>query len=474
MAYSTDSGLMNVLLQQQLNNQVDYKSTPAYLNSQLANTRTQSRTAWDTSRNTAYQTARNNILNQFKELGDPNGATPYLDLLQKDFDSLAYRQGSDFSYDGPQVSTAWDEDAYLRANPDVAANLADTNSRWDRVNDPNYWHTGLDQYLADPNRAARGGVSPGFMNPGAMPNVMGGSPDTWDDPNSLLNKDYGVGQAVTGIRQGRKDTTYNNSLGTARSILSGMGLSEADIANLSGKLDTAFGTTYQNAGVSANDYTGVFDPQSVLDSVLGTERSQNRTKLTGLTNAAFGGLDPNAAFSDTADDQYINDIVGKQYDDAYGAVERAYRRGALTNTGYQSGMSYLGDQRKTADSTAQTLGGAVLTRDRGTLSGIKNDATTAAGSWDFGKALSPDSYVTQYNDKQKSLSEGLSGDIASALAGQNWFNVGDVLNKAGYAQGAQNTAALTDGFTTPQGMAVAKARNDDKAASRGLGGTGLF
>jgi hypothetical protein len=69
---------------------------------------------------------------------------------------------------------------------------------------------------------------------------------------------------------------------------------------------------------------------------------------------------------------------------------------------------------------------------------------------------------------------GLGGEISSALQGQNFFDVGEALNKGGYAQGAQNTNALTSGYTTPAAAAVAGARDKNKTDTRGLSGTGLF
>ena len=454
--------------------------SPAQLNAIRQAQRTTQMKDWTTSKDTAYNTQRQSIQKTFADLGMPDAAAPYLAALDNDYKSAAYTPGQDYSLDPsqpgtPEVSGAWDEQGYLAAHPDVAANISDTNRRGDRVSDPNYWHSGLDFYNAI------GKSSPGYQVPGygvskaaVAPGVIGGTPDTFTDPNQFSTKDYGVDQAVTGIRQGRKDTAFNTAKATERSRLDNMHLSMEDYAPLTQQLDSKWQSLYNQAGTSANDYSTAFDPNAVLDSVLGNERTGRRTQYTTAAKSAFNGLDPNLQLGDTADDSYINDIVGKSYADALGGVERAYKRGALTDSGYAAGLDTLGKQKSAGEASAQTLGGAVLTRQRGALSGIKDTALSDASGWDFGQSYDPGKYTGQYNAKLGEITSGLGGEISSALQGQNFFDVGEALNKAGYAQGAQNTAPLTQGYTTPAAAAIAGARDKNKTDTRGLGGTGLF
>lgn len=449
--------------------------TPESLNTLRASQRSTDQSAWTKERDTNYNNRRNDIISQFNDLGMPDAAAPYLQALEADYKGLKYTPGTDYSYDpaNPGKSNAWDEAGYLAAHPDVASNIRATNSNPGRISDPNYWHSGLDFYNAI------GKTSPGYMVPDygkadVAPSFLGGTADTWDDPSNLATKDYGVNSYIGNIRSGRKNEALTNAQNTYASRLGSMGLSEQDYNTLLGQGKQKFSSLANAAGTSANDYSGVFDPNAVFDAVTGAERTGRRNTYTTQTKAAFSGLDPNLALADTADDQYISDIVGRSYNDAFGAVDRAYKRGALTQTGYNAGLSELGNQRKAADSTAQTLGGAVLTRDRGTLSGIKDSALADAGGWDFGQQYDPSKYTGMYGEKLNSIQSGLGGEISSALAGQNFFNVGDVLNKAGYAQGAQNTNPLTDGYTTPAGALAASAKDKNKTQTRGLGGAGVF
>lgn len=439
-----------------------YKQSPEYLNLIAQGTSNQGRREYGTAKSSALTTGQNNIKNAFKELGEPGLAAPYLALLQKDAEGLDYHQGAPAEAHtsnsvGAFTMDNFNEQQYLAANPDVAAGVADGR-----------FVSGAQHFQLFGQQEGRQGAQ--LSNTTVSPVGQ----DWWDDPSSLATKDYGVSDAINTIRTGRKNTAFDTAKGTATSRLGAMGLDDATTAQLSGLVGNKFQSIYDTAGTSANDYSGVFDADAVLNSVLGTERTGRRGGYSTAVNAAFNGVDPTTDFADTADDQYINDIVGRQYTDATSALERAKARGSLTNTGYSSGLAYLGDQRNTAMSTAQTLGGAVLARDRGELSGIKSKAATDAGAWDFGQTFDPNKYLTDYTNKKTALSEGLGGEISNALAGQNWFNVGDVLTKAGYAQGAQNVKPLQSGFDTPALAALGDERKKNSAAGRGLGGTGVF
>lgn len=465
------TNLQNQLLQQQIDQAIkdrqewDRTHSVDYLNQQRQDERLGKQRDYLTAKNAQYETAANNIRNAWKDLGNPEGAKPYLDALKADYDKLQYHAGNDYTETTtPYTADNFDEQAYLAQNPDVAKAIA------------------YNKTLVGPDGAPSGAFTSGwehFQQYGkgegrGFTTRTNPSADYFDDPTTLTTKDYGSDTAISGIRTGRRDTAYNTAEGTGTTRLQNMGLDADTTKYLQGLFDTKLNTLKDTAGTASNDYSGTFDPDAVLNSVLDTERTARRGGYTTQARSAFNGYDPTSDFSDTADDKYINDIVGRQYDDAFSSLQRARARGALTDQGYNAGLSYLGEQRGTANSTAQTLGGAVLTRDRTALSDIKDRASTDAGAWDFGGTFDTNKYLTDYANKRTDLSSNLGSDISSALAGQNWFNVGDVLSKAGYAQGAQNTKSLASGYDTPALSALDQERDRRSSNSRGLGGTGVF
>lgn len=453
--------LLDLQIQDEMRKRADdaYKSSPTYLNQQADERSAQGQRDYTTAKTQALLAGQNNIKNAFMELGQPDLAAPYLAALQADANNMKYTVGARAGTSStPYDESNWNEAAYLAANPDVAASVSRARASGQG------FMSGLEHYQTHGKAEGRAL---------SVPNTSIGA-DTWDDPSSLATKDY-IGDAINNIRLGRKDTAFSDASTRAKNQLTAMGLDQDTYGLLGGRLDTALNNAYSNAGLSSNDYTGVFDPNAILNSVLDTQRLANRGGYVTQARSAFSGYDPLTAFDDTSDDSYINDIVSRQYGDAASALERARARGALTDTGFNAGLNYLGEQKGTALSNAQTLGGSVLTRNRDTLSGIQSKASYDAGNWDFGQsAFDANKYLDQYKSKQSELQGSLGNDISNALAGQNWFNVGDVLTKAGYAQGAQNTKSLASGYDTPALSALASERDKRAASGRGLGGAGVF
>ncbi len=449
----------------------DYKQSPAYLNQQLAGTRTTQKATYDTGKSTTYQNARKNLVDQFTAFGDPGAAAPYLAALDNDYNSLQYHPGGEYTTVGATGPTGptkvsvenFDANRYLQGNPDVMQEAGRLGRNPIEFAQQHFISTGQAE-----------GRTYGDGSAGNAGQVQAPGADTWDDYTKLATNDYGAGAYLDSKRLERKDTAYNAARDSSYRTLAAMGLDEPTQTSLMNSLNNNFQSKYNQAGLSANDYSNAFDGQAVLDSTLGQARNSKRSGYTTAVNSAFAGIDPNKDFDDTADDNYINSLVGKQYGDASGALERAFKRGALTDMGYNSGMSYLGDQNKSALSSAQSLGGAVLQKNRDALGNVVSGAKTAASGWDFGQNFDVNKFMGDYTSKKGALSGSLEGDITNALSGQNWFDVGDVLTKAGYAQGAQNTAPLTEGYTTPGLAGIAGQRDKDKSATRGLGGVGVF
>lgn len=463
--------LQNQLLQQQIADQAKLKAeearklTPEYLNQELLNNRGTKRKEYNTAIDSEYKEITDPIIQRLTDAGMQDRIPGYLAQVRADLGGYGYREGTPYSY-GDEVTTSeagkvtrenFNEEAYLQANPDVAEGIARGE-----------FQNGAQHFLMRGINEGRLQLIPKTNRP-----VVQGTQDSYDDPTSLSNKDY-LGSVIDDMRSGRKQASYKDAQQVTSDRIRGMGLDWDYGSNLIKQAHDRLANTYQTSGLGANDYSQVFDPNALLDSVLGNERTAKRGQYSVAARTAFGGIDPNTDFADTADDPFISDIVGTQYNDAKGALDRAKARGALTDVGYNSGLTQLGQSKSAADNTAQTLGGAILTRNRNTLSGIKGNAETKAGAWDFGQSFDPNTFLNEYTSKKGALASGLGGEINTALQGQNFFDIGSILTKAGYAQGAQNTPALTEGFTTPAGAAIAAERDKLNKAGRGLGGTGVF
>lgn len=282
------------------------------------------------------------------------------------------------------------------------------------------------------------------------------------DPTTGIKNDY-TSSLVSGVRTGRRDASLNEATTNATERLKALG----EYDNLFGKWQSAADTRKNALGTGANDYSKSFD--DILDSVLSNTSTARRTDYTNKLKAGIG--DPYLQYADTADDSIINDILGKGRQEVTDTLTRAKTRGTINDIGYNAGMQRIDDLYKTGQATANTLGGTVLSKDRDTLSGIKDTALARAGAYSVGDTFNPDDYLNQYTAKNTDLGKNLEGDVRGALAGQTFFDISDILGKAGMAQGPQNTRGTANSVL---GSPFATDPADNKKKDRGLGGVSTF
>lgn len=270
-------------------------------------------------------------------------------------------------------------------------------------------------------------------------------------------------QAFDTNRQNSFNTGLQNVRNNARSTIANRGLNYDDYAS-----------TVEAAIAGANQKIGADDPNpgqyfndNIIDSALGKLRDDRRASYTNQVNNRFApGFEQNY-FADTSDDQYIDAVMGQQRNDAINYVNRARDRGQLDNTGFASAMNRIGEMERTGRSTAQSLGNAVLQGNRTRLADVANTARTQAGSYELGQSFDPNVYDTRFNTALEGMTSSLEGDVRGALEGQKFFDVGDLILRAGAAQGSTNPAA-----ESADAIAAREKRRD---APRGTGaGGGTF
>jgi hypothetical protein len=204
---------------------------------------------------------------------------------------------------------------------------------------------------------------------------------------------------------------------------------------------------------------------ALLDNAINRTQADRRASYTTQANRAFADNFERGLFQDTADDQFINAILGNQRGEAVRSLDMARSRGSLDQVGYDAAMARLGEMEQAGRSTANNLGSAVIQGYRNRTRDIGNRAREAAGNYELGGDFNLGGYTTELSDLTGTLRNSLEGDISSALAGQQFFDLGDILTRGGSAQGPTNPASLP-GFIAER----ERVRN----AERGVGGGGTF
>lgn len=216
---------------------------------------------------------------------------------------------------------------------------------------------------------------------------------------------------------------------------------------------------------NTEDFTGQFgDP--FVESVVNTIRDRGRSDASRWFTNNVGNDMPDRVFTNTLDDPYVDAIIGRQRTEAMEAVERAKKRGQLDDSGFAGAVSRIGDLEKSGRATAQSLSNAVVANKRADLGSLIERGKATAGSLDLGQAFNPGEWSNRIQSKATELQQGLEGDVYSALGGQQFFDIGDIITKGGAAQGVANP--------TPAFLDSQAAREQLRQRQRNAGQGGTF
>lgn len=204
----------------------------------------------------------------------------------------------------------------------------------------------------------------------------------------------------------------------------------------------------------------------LLANAIANAESERRQQYTTTARNAFAPGRENNIFTYTMDDPYIESVLADQRTDAQSMLDRARARGNLDQSGYDAGLARLEALTKSGRAEADRIGNSIIDTNRQALRNIGNTAISDAGSYTLGGNWSMDPYNTDWLDTRRRLTGSLEGDVRSALEGQEFFDLTDLLTQAGIKQGAQNP-------TQSNADAVA-ARQAIRDSNRGIGGTGTF
>ncbi|CAB4163759.1 hypothetical protein UFOVP810_54 [uncultured Caudovirales phage] len=216
---------------------------------------------------------------------------------------------------------------------------------------------------------------------------------------------------------------------------------------------------------NTEDFTAQFgDP--FVDSVINTLQTRERGANTRALRDAFGTDFADRTFSTTADDPFVEAILGRQRTEAMNTLDRARARGQLDESGFTGATTRLGELEKAGRSTAQSLADAVIGNRRSDVNSMIQDAFGRAGSTELGQSFDPSSYINRVNQRVGEFQGNLEGDVTSALQGQQFFDIGDLITRGGEAQGVANP--------TPAFLDAQAARTQLRQTQRGAGQGGTF
>lgn len=257
--------------------------------------------------------------------------------------------------------------------------------------------------------------------------------------------------AITGARSGAEQRLGQRGLATDEF----MPLINSEISRIR--------TTVPDLATNPSSY---FSPD-LADTVLSREENARRANYNTTLRNTFTPSYYTDAFGDTADDPFLEAIVGSQYDQTLAGVERARARGTLGPGGYDAALRKLTGARSGASARAQEIGGTVLERNRTSLRNVADEGFSGASNYALGTTFDPSQYINRATSLRSDLSGRLEGDIRNAIGGTEFFDLGDIIGFGAREQGAQNNP------NTPLAEVLAQ-RASSRNSKRGIGSTGSF
>lgn len=201
---------------------------------------------------------------------------------------------------------------------------------------------------------------------------------------------------------------------------------------------------------------------SLVEAALAQGGQDRRDRFTRDVDALFGPDADRRYIPDDAGRSIIDQVLNTQRGEALSALERARARGNLTDTGFSGAMQRIGELDTAGRQQANSLVANALQGIRDEFGSIRNRARSAAQSYTPGGSFSLEPFAAQKQSFLDTLGERIPGAAQNALAGQSFFDIGDILTRGGRLQGAQNPRIAA--FAPPQ-------RSGNEEDRRGLGST---
>lgn len=201
------------------------------------------------------------------------------------------------------------------------------------------------------------------------------------------------------------------------------------------------------------------------------KNTQVKNAQSALTNASKmydptygGGFNANFA------DQYLNNYLTTNYNDALEQLDRAKSRGTINDVGYNRALNDLSNQLSANKSTYGAIGRDIVSGyNTGMQTNINNYQNLLDNynlNTDYGR-LNADTINKSLSDSYNNYLAGFENDFDAAMSGQTPFDVSGILGNAKVAQGVVNpqTNSLVDAISE---------QNSKKKQKVGLGNEGIF
>jgi hypothetical protein len=191
--------------------------------------------------------------------------------------------------------------------------------------------------------------------------------------------------------------------------------------------------------MTPTDLDTEYQNQQLQDLKTQSARNAARSAATGQINSVFTPEFERSYVPDTFDDSYINEAYTGERGKVDEYINNLLKRGVITESGATGARADADEQGARVRTQLGDVGSALLDAQRGKLTDVANRGRDVASTIDVGQTFDPSVYSneiaqlgtdfgTSFGDKFKS---GIPSDL---------FDLSEIQQKGGAAQGAQNLA----------------------------------
>ena len=201
---------------------------------------------------------------------------------------------------------------------------------------------------------------------------------------------------------------------------------------------------------------------------------QQKKAMENYMNQNFADLGTSNMWLDNywgsnADDDYVNNFITTNYDNALTQLDRALKRGTLSQSGYDNALNNLNTQRSGAETTIGNIGKGIMDNYRTALTEKAQGFGANLDNYDLSKYgnVSADKFADSFNKLYGDQQAGFESEFNLATQDLTPFDVSGIIGDARVAQGVNNTQ-------TDELLGAIEEAEQKKDKKVGLGNKGLF
>jgi hypothetical protein len=199
--------------------------------------------------------------------------------------------------------------------------------------------------------------------------------------------------------------------------------------------------------------------QTALDTANSTTQTRGQIEL----DKYLSNRNSDTMFGGDTQNTLIDGMLGNQRVDAETYLTRMLDRGVITDTGRNEAMKSLGTQEVDVRQSLSDIAEAIAGKSRGDMTDFINSGRDKAASASYAAPFDAGAWQEAFTEKQSNLSNAFGQEFRSA-APKELFNMGDIVNAAGYGQGPQNTKFIPGAYLG--NMNALDDKEDDDEATR--------